>query len=233
MRDLYHGLIVFWSVYLGIGYFMPINNMKVRNNIKITYNKIIIRLFYNMIASGCVVPLIYCIQKIIEYLWYSVIPREPLAPVKIITFLWFNYLIKYLIALIMIEIWFYYSHRLMHKFFYRLHKDHHAFIRPCALAGLYCSSFEMVFVNQLSVTLPFQLLDFSYNEVLIFSILIALNVLKGHAGLHERDDIPKWIPQIMIQSIDHDTHHNDMISNFGILYLLDRIHGTYKPSSPL
>ena len=210
IRDLYHGWIVFWSVYLVIGHFMPINNRKTRN-IKITYNGIIIRLFYNMIASGCIVPLIYCIPTIITF-----------------PFLWYNYLIKYFIALIMIEIWFYYSHRLMHKFFYRWHKDHHAFIRPCALTGLYCSSFEMVFVNQLSVALPLQLLNFSSNEVLIFSILIALNVLKGHAGLHERDDIPKWIPQVIIQSIDHDTHHSDMISNFGILYLLDRIHGTYK-----
>ena len=216
MTDLYHGWIVFWSVYLGVGYFMPINNMKIRNNIEITYNKIIIRLLYNMIASGCIVPLIYCVPKIITF-----------------SLLWHNYLIKYVIVLLMIEIWFYYSHRLMHKFFYRWHKDHHTFIRPCALAGLYCSSFEMVFVNQLSVTLPFQLLDFSSNEVLIFSILIALNVLKGHAGLQERDDIPRWIPQVIIQSIDHDTHHNDMISNFGILYLLDRIHGTYKPSSTL
>ena len=58
--------------------------------------------------------------------------------------------------------------------------------------------------------------------------MIALNILKGHAVLHKRDDIPWYLPSLLIQSWDHDTHHQLMTCNYGILYLLDRIHGTYK-----
>jgi methylsterol monooxygenase len=117
-----------------------------------------------------------------------------------------------------------------HRWFYKWHADHHVFIEPYGLAGLYCSSVEMVLVNELSIVIPFQLLGFSFIEATIGPMLIALNVLKGHSVLHKRDDIPDYLPYRLIQSWDHDTHHRLMTCNYGIMYLLDRIHGTYVDS---
>jgi methylsterol monooxygenase len=117
-----------------------------------------------------------------------------------------------------------------HRFFYKWHADHHAFIQSYAGAGLYCSWVEMIVVNQLTIAIPFQVLNFSLTEIMFISGLIALNVLKGHAALHRRDDVPNWIPRIVAQSWDHDVHHKIMVKNFGVLYLLDRVHGTYANS---
>ena len=114
-----------------------------------------------------------------------------------------------------------------HRLFYKWHADHHSFIQSYAASGLYCSWVEMIFVNQLTIAIPLQVLNFSSIELMIVSMLVALNVLKGHAVLHLRKDTLLWIPEILSQSWDHDIHHKMMVKNFGILYLLDRIHDTY------
>jgi sterol desaturase/sphingolipid hydroxylase (fatty acid hydroxylase superfamily) len=203
---LFIGLFTFWIVYLTASFVFPSDKSITRSNI--TKRKVAIQLIWN------------CIITIISGFFLCHIPQ---------IFIFENVIYKYITALSMIEIWFYYSHRLMHhRWFYKWHSDHHTFIEPYGLAGLYCSCLEMLLVNQLSVVIPFQLLGFSLNETVIGSILIALNILKGHSVLHKRDDVPWYLPSLLIQSWDHDTHHQLMNCNYGILYLLDRIHGTYK-----
>lgn len=116
------------------------------------------------------------------------------------------------------------------KHFYKWHSDHHAFIQSHALAGLYCSVVEMLIVNQMSIAIPYQLLGFSLTEIIIMNIYVEITTLKGHAGLYFRTDLPKWLPKSFVSALDHDIHHRAMTSNFGVLYLLDRIHGTYQPT---
>lgn len=212
MNELYYGWIIFWTCYFGIGSLFPNDNGITRESHKLTQTKLLSKLVINCLVTALFVPIISQIPQI----YY---PGS----------LWYHYLIKYAMFLLIVDIWFYYTHRLMHSsYLYKWHSDHHAFIRPYALAGLYCSPLEMMFVNQLSVVIPFQLLGFSFNEVILFSLLVPLNVLKGHAGLHERSDVPKWIPHFLVESSEHDSHHATLTCNYGIFYLLDRLHGTYK-----
>ncbi|CAH6420249.1 Fatty acid hydroxylase [uncultured virus] len=213
LLQLYCGLATFWGTYFVLSPLFPQSKAKSRPIAKITQNKVIRNLVQNCIATSLMIPLISCVPQIV---WF---PNS-----------WYGLILKYLSGILMAEIWFYYTHRLLHnKLFYRWHSDHHAFIQPYALAGLYCSWLEMILVNQLSVAIPCQLLGCSQLEVIIGSIFVSLNVMKGHAGLqlYNNDKIPTWIPDWLISSKTHDIHHEKMTTNYGVLYLLDWIHGTY------
>ena len=211
---LYYGWMIFWGMYFIASNLFPEDHFKIRPVYKreITKYKIIRRLITNCIATLVTIPLI------------SYIPRIIYTPET-----WYGTLIKFALLPLISEVWFYYMHRLMHiKCFYKFHADHHVFIRSYALAGLYCSVFEMIMVNQLSVAIPIQILGLSLIEITILNIIVALNVLKGHACLDYRGDIPHWLPKFVSSGRDHDVHHESMTYNYGIIYLLDRLHGTYK-----
>jgi sterol desaturase/sphingolipid hydroxylase (fatty acid hydroxylase superfamily) len=210
--QLYHGWLVFWASYVSFSFIFPTNCGESRPGSKMTQEKVFKRLLLNYVVTGISVPFISYIPQILSF------PHT-----------WVGFLLKFVIFSLMVEIWFYYTHRLMHhKYFYRWHTDHHVFIQPYALAALYCSPIEMIFVNQMSVIIPYQLLGFSFHEILITNIFIVLNLLRGHAGFYFMDNIPEYIPKNLICSLDHDIHHRRLKYNFGILYLLDRLHGTYK-----
>lgn len=215
--QLYYGWSAFWISYFVGSLFFPSEKGKTRPIAKITNKKVVVSLIRNCLVTSLTLPVIYFIPQTI---W---LPN-----------IWYGHLLKYALAMLLGEIWFYYSHRLMHhKWFYKWHSDHHAFIQPYALAGLYCSWVEMILVNYLAIWIPFQLLGFSILETCVGSMLIALNVLKGHAGLQlysERSALAKWIIDWIFSSETHDLHHEKMTANFGLLYLLDRIHGTYIDS---
>lgn len=212
LAQLYYGLIAFWGTYLSISPLLPRSEAKTRPIAKINKRKVIINLIRNCAVTSLMVPVISLIPQI---LWFPTT--------------WYGYITKYTLGLILADIWFYYTHRLLHnKNLYRWHSDHHAFIQPYALAGLYCSWLEMILVNQLTLGLPCQLLGFSQTEVIISSILVSLNVMKGHAGLQLYKKYSSWLPDWLISSKAHDIHHEKMTSNYGVLYLLDWIHGTYR-----
>ena len=209
--ELYYGWITFWGTYFIASCFFPDDSI-VRPTAKIMKRNVIIRLLQNCAITAITIPLIYRVPQVI---WFS---TE-----------WYGYILKYVFVLFLSETWFYYVHRLLHhKLFYRWHADHHAYIQPYALAGFYCSLVEMILVNQLSMSVPFQLVGFTVHELLLASFLVPLSVLRGHAGLHLRTDLPSWFPVWLVSNWDHDLHHRTMTCNFGLLYLLDRVHGTYK-----
>lgn len=211
LLHMYFGLVVFWTTYFVGASFFPSDNVITRPSAQITTDKIMKKLLVNCLVTIVSLPFIQYIPQLFYF-----------SPT------WHGFLLKYTIMPLISEFWFYYAHRLMHhRYFYRWHSDHHAFIRSYALAGLYCSPVEMLFVNLLSVVIPLRFAGVSFPEAIVIFTLVALNVLKGHAQLHLRDDIPKWMPDWLISNWDHDLHHTTMVCNFGVLYLLDRLHGTY------
>ncbi len=214
LSDYYLVLGVFWATYFGASYLFPTDQIKTRPRAKITQEKVRNRLLLNCLATAAIIPVVANIPQLFFFsdTWMGTFARFSLIP-------------------LLSEIWFYYMHRLMHtKWFYHWHADHHAFIQSCAIAGLYCSPVEMILVNQFSVAIPFRILGLSFHELIFANIMVALSVLRGHAGLHFRDDIPPYIPRYMVTALDHDIHHHTMINNFGVFYILDRVHGTYKDS---
>lgn len=200
--ELYIGLILFWTIYLGIGIWFPKNKAVTRKIANITNKKVIINLIQNIIVTILMMPII------------SLIPSFEIN----------ISIIKYLLTVIIMESWFYYSHRLLHcDKLYKYHSVHHEFIQPYALAGLYCSYVEMILVNLMTLVLPIQLLNYHLVEICIISILVSLNVLKGHSG------IQLYYHQSLFSSQGHDQHHLRLTVNYGLISILDRFHNTYCP----
>jgi sterol desaturase/sphingolipid hydroxylase (fatty acid hydroxylase superfamily) len=221
LHELYQGWFVFWFTYYFIGnLFFPYSKAVVRPMSKLTNKKsdtkLLMNLIFNTIITACTIPIIYYIPQLID--------------VSIVTPI--DYIFRYGSLILISEAWFYYVHRLMHhKWFYYWHKDHHSFIHPHALAGLYCSPVEMILVNQLSISIPFQILGYTYYEVMIFSSLIALNALKGHSGLElylTEDTVQNKILLFLFGNKMHDIHHEYLNYNYGIFYILDPLHGTNR-----
>ncbi|KAJ6093437.1 hypothetical protein N7486_008726 [Penicillium sp. IBT 16267x] len=126
----------------------------------------------------------------------------------------------FLISILMRETMFYYSHRLLHvPYFYRkIHKKHHRFTAPIALAAQFAHPIEQIFANALPISLPPQLLK---SHVLTFWAFLAwelFNTATVHSGydfFHNKAKI-------------HDLHHEKFNLNYGSVGLLDWVHGTNK-----
>ena len=117
--------------------------------------------------------------------------------------------------------WFYYIHRILHyPFFYRFHKQHHTFNYTYPLVAVYCSWVEALFCDFLSNALPAAVFGFQGWESLLWAFVMALNALKLHSTLDFG----------LIRGGEHSFHHGKQVSNFGLLSIFDRLHGTYVPS---
>lgn len=212
---LYQGWIVFWSTYIIGSLWFPSSKAVTRPTVTTSTKNVITNLMVNSFVT-----------------FVAIIPISYIPPIVVMGDTSFDLIIKYGSLLILSDIWFYYTHRLMHSpYLYKFHKQHHEFIHPYALAGLYCSPLEMVFVNQISISLPIQMLDYNTTEIMVFSGLIALNVLKGHSGIQFYWCDPKWFHKMMVFFFGnkmHDIHHEYMNCNYGNLYFLDLIHNTIK-----
>jgi len=214
--ELYHGWLTFWSVYFIGSSLFPSSKSVSRPSACISDKKLITNLATNVVATAFTIPIISFIPPLID-----ISTNHPLC-----------YIMRYGSLFLISEIWLYYFHRLLHhKYFYRWHKDHHAFIHPHALAGLYCSPVEMIIVNQLSISIPLQILNYSYYEVIVFTALIAINVLKGHSGLRfylTPNTLANKIILFLFDNKVHDLHHEFLNVNYGNFYILDYLHDTVK-----
>lgn len=125
-----------------------------------------------------------------------------------------------LISVLLREAMFYYSHRLLHLpyFYRRIHKKHHKFTAPIALAAQFAHPLEQIFANALPISLPPQLLR---SHVLTFWIFLAwelFNTATVHSGYDFFHNKAKM----------HDLHHEQFNLNYGSIGLLDWVHGTDK-----
>lgn len=128
---------------------------------------------------------------------------------------------QWIISLIVLDVWFYYAHRLMHyPPLYRLfHKQHHEFIKPYSWTGLYCSIAELFLVNLFSVTIgPLIVGMTGWNLVAWIVTISVLTVLSHHSGFN--------VP--FFSDGKHDIHHLQFNYNYGIFEILDRLHGTFR-----
>lgn len=117
------------------------------------------------------------------------------------------------------EIGFYYSHRLLHhpKIYKYIHKRHHEWTSPIAITSIYCHPVEHIFSNLLPPFLgPLLMGSHTATSWLWFTLAI-LSTLNAHSGYH----FP-FFPSPEA----HDFHHLKFNQNYGVLGVLDRIHGT-------
>jgi len=125
-----------------------------------------------------------------------------------------------LTCMILREVLFYYSHRMLHLplLYPKIHKVHHRFTAPVALAARYAHPLEHLLSNTLPISIPPTVL---HCHVLSFWLFLAVELLETttvHSGYDFLGGIAKR----------HDTHHEKFLVNFGAIGFLDWVHGTDK-----
>ncbi|KAL2793865.1 putative C-4 methylsterol oxidase [Aspergillus keveii] len=125
-----------------------------------------------------------------------------------------------ILSLFLREALFYYSHRLLHsRYLYsRIHKQHHRFTAPIALAAQYAHPLEQIFANALPISLPPQLLG---SHIVTFWLFLGYELINT-ATVHSGYDFLGGKARM------HDAHHEKFNLNYGSIGLLDWAHGTDK-----
>ncbi|KAL4809841.1 hypothetical protein BDV18DRAFT_49796 [Aspergillus unguis] len=124
------------------------------------------------------------------------------------------------VSLVLQEGIFYHAHRaLHHPRLYKIHKKHHEFSTPIALAALYAHPIEYIMSNIIPVALPPFLVG---GHILTFWFMLAgalFQALISHSGYY----LPPVVGWTMIV---HDLHHEFSGGNYGIMGVCDFLYGT-------
>ena len=128
-------------------------------------------------------------------------------------------LIKLIICPIIGDLVFYLTHRLCHinLLYKKVHKKHHEWKVPVALAAAYTTVYEFVFCNLPTFLLPPLILGLNWYAANIWFIFSTISVVMDHSG---------YI--FFSNSVRHTNHHKYTKYNYGSNYL-DKISNTeYK-----
>ncbi|XP_055705673.1 fatty acid hydroxylase domain-containing protein 2-like [Phlebotomus papatasi] len=126
-----------------------------------------------------------------------------------------------IVCLLLQEIGFYYSHRLLHhRLLYKIiHKKHHEWTSPIAISAMYCHPIEHVFSNLMPPFLGLYVMRSHPATAWIWFSIAILATLNDHSDYH--------FP-LLPSPEAHDFHHLKFNNCFGVIGLLDWLHGTDK-----
>lgn len=153
-----------------------------------------------------------------SFILYYAMWWRGLEPVRELpTFHWVLY--ELAIHILVEEAAFYYSHRLLHsRYLYKIiHKQHHEWTAPIAVTAIYCHPVEHIFSNLLPPFLGVLIMGSHVATAWLWFTLALLSTLNAHSGYH----LP-FFPSPEA----HDFHHLKFNNCFGVLGVLDRLHGT-------
>lgn len=117
------------------------------------------------------------------------------------------------------EVFFYYSHRLFHHpaLYKHVHKQHHEWTAPIGVVSIYAHPLEHVLSNMMPAVMGPMLLGSHLSTTSLWYCLAFLSTNISHSGYH--------LPLLPSPEF-HDYHHLKFNQNYGVLGVLDRLHGT-------
>lgn len=133
------------------------------------------------------------------------------------TFTWV--MLEIIVHTLVEEVFFYYTHRLFHhpKLYRHIHKIHHEWTAPTSIVSIYAHPLEHVVSNLLPVALGPVFMGSHLATAWLWFSLALMSTTVAHSGYH----LPLFpSPEA------HDYHHLKFNNCFGVLGVLDRLHGT-------
>ena len=123
------------------------------------------------------------------------------------------------ICILVEEVGFYYSHRLLHvpRIFRSIHKFHHEWTAPIGIVSFNAHPLEHLVCNVGPAFMGPLIMGSHITTVWLWLSLALVTSINSHSGYH--------VP-FMPSPEAHDFHHLKFTQNFGVLGVLDRLHGT-------
>mmetsp|Transcript_6733 Transcript_6733/g.13838 ORF Transcript_6733/g.13838 Transcript_6733/m.13838 type:complete len:243 (+) Transcript_6733:1-729(+) len=126
------------------------------------------------------------------------------------------------------EILFYYGHRLLHwpPLYRRVHKIHHEHTAPIGLGALYFHWVEHLQTVFDAIT-PALMVGSHILLLYLWFFIATLSIVLHHSGYDWPFDS---VPGFGSMAYQHDNHHKHFNKNFGVVGVMDYLHGTGMPN---
>ena len=124
---------------------------------------------------------------------------------------------------IIIDVWFYATHKMLHwpRFYKAIHKLHHRFKAPTAVASMYAHPVEFTIGNVLGVILGPAITNCHPFTACFWYAFSLISTGGSHSGY------------LFFSAEGHDAHHEFFNYNFGVSVFMDKLCGTCYAGSPL
>jgi sterol desaturase/sphingolipid hydroxylase (fatty acid hydroxylase superfamily) len=160
---------------------------------------------------------VFPIARPMNWLWHGGILYDAASAMQETDpWIWWRELGCFVGFLLVIDFWFYITHRLLHwgGLYTRIHKMHHKFTAPTAVAAVYAHPLEFIVGNLAGVVLG-PILTNAHPYTAYFWISLALvSTCGAHSGY------------TFFDAEKHDAHHKYFNCNYGVGPICDTLFGT-------